>query len=95
MDTRCEKCQHILTDKDNTKMKCTNCNAEMDCDYYLEHLDKVPKEIIAICDEMDRYEGYTELGIVMDKLEKLDWTFEFGLDAEPYNLHPIKIQPML
>ena len=61
---------------------------------YFEHYDELPKEVLNL---IDIYQEYSEeepvsLKYLKDTLanfEKLGWTFDYGLDMEPYDLTPI------
>lgn len=96
MKTICENCKTELTEKDIKDMKCNKCNLEMDYDYYLKHYDDLPIEVTDVFDNEDMNDlDYTMLARMVENLEKIGWTMEYYLDAEPFNLHKIEVQPML
>jgi hypothetical protein len=33
--------------------------------------------------------SYSECDLLIDELNKIGWTCEYGLDSSPYNLHPL------
>jgi hypothetical protein len=54
------------------------------------HYDELPTEIKEVLDkyaEMDN--TYENCGNLVDELEVLGWTCEYGLDAEPYDLRQL------
>ena len=74
-------------------MNESDLNEEYSKDYF-EHYDELPKEILNL---INIYQEYSEeepvsLKYLKDTLanfEKLGWTFDFGLDMEPYDLTPL------
>jgi hypothetical protein len=55
-----------------------------------EHPDLIPEKVQAIIDSRDyKICGYKELTRIINELEPLGYTFDFGLDAEPYELKTI------
>jgi len=61
---------------------------------YFEHYDELPDEVLNL---IDIYHQYTEeefptlkyLNDTLANFEKIGWTFDFGLDMEPFGLKPI------
>ena len=49
----------------------------------------IPLEVQAVLDEFNEDCGnsYKELARILKKLEPLGYTFDYGLDAVPYELH--------
>ena len=45
------------------------------------------KEILNTWDES--INSYTELSRIVDELNKIGYTFDYGLDASPFDLHKI------
>lgn len=57
---------------------------------YLENYDLIPENIQTILSE--HFNGdwnYEICKKLVENLEKVGWTCDFGLDAEPYDLKPI------
>lgn len=54
----------------------------------------IPSEIQAVLDTFNEETDntYTELGRIVLEIEKLGYTFDYGLDAEPYGLRPIGME---
>jgi len=53
----------------------------------MEDLSNVPEEILTIIESFDEdKDRYKECARVLEALELKGWTFEYGLDAEPYDL---------
>jgi hypothetical protein len=77
---------------DKTKVDTKKYDASGETDYFEEY-DKLPDNIK---DLMDRYLNdaddydYKRLQNIQKEFEKEGWTFDFGLDAEPYELKPLK-----
>lgn len=67
---------------------------------YFEHIEQTPAEVQEIVSEMQEYveagtfDPYTVMMMQLHKLQKIGWTFEYGLDAEPYELTPMS-QPAI
>lgn len=62
-------------------------------DILADHSELFPESVVSLCEEMQ--EKFAESGLSYNdcnyyckRLEKLGWTFEYGLDAEPYGLRP-------
>jgi hypothetical protein len=54
---------------------------------YLEFPDEIPQTIQTILNSRNfKICGYKELARIFHEIESLGWTFDFGLDAEPYDL---------
>ena len=52
-----------------------------------EHYEKLPIEVQAILDKYSEMENdYENCGNLVDELELVGWTCEYGLSAEPYDL---------
>lgn len=52
--------------------------------------DQIPAEIQAIFNTANEHiDQYKELARILKEVEKLGYTFDYGLDAEPYELHKI------
>jgi len=55
------------------------------------HYDKQPKNLQLITDKWakkwDTGDGYKNCRAFLKEVEKIGYTFEYYLDAEPYNLH--------
>ncbi len=59
-----------------------------------ENSDNLPEDVKELLDMWsDKLShgkgGYDAVGEMLDDFENLGWTFDFGLDGEPYNLRPI------
>ena len=57
-----------------------------------EHYKKMPKNLAKICDkwgEIQESNGldYKDCANFLKEVESIGYTFEYGLDAEPLNLH--------
>jgi hypothetical protein len=51
----------------------------------------IPHEVQAVLDTFsDEASSYWELERILNQVEKLGYTFEYGLDAEPFNLRKIE-----
>lgn len=85
---------------DGTNTKFDNMNPDIryadggDIEDLFENYDKQPKELTKIVDfYMDKYnEGdydYEDSQDFLKQVEAIGYTFDFGLDNEPYNLRPI------
>jgi hypothetical protein len=56
-----------------------------------EHYDKMPEDLKKVCDKWDEYNSTTGLDYntcsqFLNEIEAIGYTFDYGLDAEPYNL---------
>ena len=51
----------------------------------------IPLEVQAVLSEFndETDNTYTELDRIIKKLEPLGYTFDYGLDAEPFDLHKV------
>lgn len=58
---------------------------------YFETPEDVPQEVrdILVTFDEEAENVYDELARVVGLLENIGWTFEYYLDAEPYNLTPM------
>ena len=58
---------------------------------YFETPQDVPQEVRAILETFDEdaENGYEECARLVGLLEDIGWSFEYYLDAEPYNLSPM------
>lgn len=59
-----------------------------------EHYGDQPKELQTICDKwfnIEQTEGldYKKCKQFLKEVEQIGYTFDYGLDAQPYNLHKI------
>lgn len=53
----------------------------------------IPREVQAVLDTLSEdANSYWELERIRIQVEKLGYTFDYGLDAEPYDLRPIDIE---
>ena len=53
----------------------------------------IPHEVQVVLDTFSEdANSYWELARIQKQVEKLGYTFDYGLDAEPYDLRPIDIQ---
>lgn len=53
----------------------------------------IPVNVKRVLDTFDFYGNpYWELERIQKQVEKLGYTFDYGLDAEPYALRPIDIE---
>ena len=53
----------------------------------------IPHEVQVVLDTLSEdANSYLELERIRIQVEKLGYTFDYGLDAEPYDLRPIDIQ---
>lgn len=53
----------------------------------------IPQEVQAVLDTLSEdANSYWELERIRIQVEKLGYTFDYGLDAEPYDLRPIDIE---
>lgn len=55
-----------------------------------EQLDTLPMEVQGILADFGGQTGYVALDNLLDKLKPHGYTFEYGLDAQPYNLRKIE-----
>jgi hypothetical protein len=53
--------------------------------YFINDIITMFQNVINEC-EMDTYEACATL---VEKLEQFGWTYEYGLDGEPYGLRPL------
>jgi hypothetical protein len=63
---------------------CEMCENQKDL---FEHYETLPDEVRAIIDAMEQ--SYESLRDAESKLNEIGYSFEYGLDAEPYNLRKI------
>ena len=75
-----------------TKSNVSKYDASGETDYFEEY-DKLPDNIKDLMDkylnDADDYD-YKRLQNIQKEFEANGWTFDFGLDAEPYELKPLK-----
>jgi hypothetical protein len=58
---------------------------------YFEHPEEIPTEVQEILDSRDYHlDGYKELTRITFALREIGWDMDWGLDADPYDLKPIK-----
>ena len=51
----------------------------------------IPQEVQAVLDTLSEdANSYLELERIQKQVEKLGYTFDYGLDAEPYDLRPME-----
>ena len=56
----------------------------------MENITTAPEAVLKALESFDEMkDGYKECDRVLKEVEALGWTFEYGLDAEPYDLKPI------
>ena len=74
------------------KSNVSKYDASGETDYFEEY-DKLPDNIKDLMDkhlnDADDYD-YKRLQNIQKEFEANGWTFDFGLDAEPYELKPLK-----
>lgn len=51
-----------------------------------EHMDELPVPVQNVLSKYENAESYTELHRMGKELRKLGYSFDYGLDAIPYNL---------
>lgn len=53
-----------------------------------EHYDKIPDNVAAVIEKYDTHDSlsYEECAAMLSEVEKLGYTFEYGLDGIPYDL---------
>ena len=56
-----------------------------------EHYEELPLPIQTIINNQGEIESYDDCKELLDKLSVFGYTFEYGLDAVPYNLQTIKV----
>ena len=54
-----------------------------------EHYEELPLPIQTIINNQGEIESYDDCKELLDKLSVFGYSFEYGLDATPYNLHKI------
>jgi hypothetical protein len=53
----------------------------------MKNLNQAPKEVIDILESYDEMANkYSECERLLTNLKPLGWTFEYGLDGEPFDL---------
>jgi len=56
----------------------------------MENLDNIPSPVLKVLESFDEMEdSYKECERLLTELKPLGYTFEYGLDGEPYDLKPI------
>ena len=53
-----------------------------------EHYDLIPDNIKSILDKYSETYSYTDCASMLAEIESQGYTFDYGLDAQPYNLRP-------
>lgn len=58
---------------------------------YFEYLDEVPNNVRLVLDKFLWKDGvgYNDCAELVQDLNQVGWTCEYGLDADPYNLQPL------
>lgn len=80
----------VIKKKDIFSKKINESEAREDLDYF-EHYDQLPSEIGEIINKYDLEEAdYDMLKTLKTELNAVGWDFKYGLDAEGYDLKPIK-----
>ena len=49
----------------------------------------IPVEVLVILESFSETNTYTELERILEAIEPLGYTFEYGLDASPYGLRKL------
>lgn len=66
---------------------------EEDKDYF-EHYDELPKDILKLVDfhqsNLDKFQSAKSIQKLLAKFEEKGWTFDYGLDFDPYGLKPLQ-----
>ena len=61
-----------------------------------EHLDQLPQEVLDVLEKhsetWDDKDGYQACSDLVDDLEKVGYTCDYGLSAEPYDLRKINLE---
>lgn len=82
----CEECEDFVKHK---KHICISCGEKTHPDLFND-LEKVPQKVQSAINEFDNDNlTYKECSRILKKVEKLGYTFEYYLDAEPYALRSI------
>jgi len=55
------------------------------------HKDLLPVEITALLEKYSDADCYASLNALLNECEELGYTFDYYLDAEPFNLRKIEI----
>lgn len=53
-----------------------------------EQTEKLPKEVITLLENFEP--SYTNCKLLVEQLNKIGYTCDYGLDAQPYELHKLK-----
>lgn len=56
---------------------------------FFERHELLPKKVQRIINNTGEAEGYKGCDKLLKKLQSIGWTFEYGLDASPYDLRPM------
>ena len=58
---------------------------------FFEQYETLPNEVKKIIDKFDEEQlfTYTTCADLQEELEKVGWTCDYGLSAEPYDLKPL------
>jgi hypothetical protein len=61
---------------------------------YFEYYEEIPEAVQQILEtyDEDAPNGYAELNRLLEEVQQIGWTFDYGLDAEPFDLHQIVIE---
>ena len=55
-----------------------------------DNMETLPNEVLSILNSVDDdKDGYSELDRLLDELKPLGYTFDYYLDAVPYNLRKL------
>lgn len=66
-----------------------NTNTETQEIDMFEHIDQLPEEVQNILQNFGECETYDHCEMLLDELEPYGYTFDYYLDAVPYNLRKI------
>jgi hypothetical protein len=59
-------------------------------DPIIKAYERAPKKVKDILDEIDDYKSYTQMANIANRLYKLGWEMQYGLDADIQVLRPIR-----
>lgn len=57
-----------------------------------EHFDKMPKKLSSIVNKYMDSDDYQDTEAFLNEVESIGYTFDYGLDNEPFALRPIKVK---
>jgi hypothetical protein len=85
-----EYCNACEDESPSVKHTCLVCGSETFKDLF-NYPDKIPKKVRKVLETFDENgDDYQELARIVNRIEKLGYTFDYYLSAEPYNLRKIK-----